>query len=200
VEAVIKEPPTLSTTFETSSRRADEEWSGLFAELATGRLAALDRLYDLASRQLYGLALWRTGSEADAADVVQDVFVRVVEQGRRLATVRNPKAWLLTVTHRAAIDVTRRRSRRSAEPLEEYSFLTACDDDSERMLDAAQASVLLAGLPEIHREVIFLKHFAGCTFVEIGEILGVPKFTAASRYRAGIEKLRKTMEGDHDTR
>jgi DNA-directed RNA polymerase specialized sigma24 family protein len=103
-------------------------------------------------------------------------------------------------THRAAIDVTRRRSRRSAEPLEEYSFLTACDDDSERMLDAAQASVLLAGLPEIHREVIFLKHFAGCTFVEIGEILGVPKFTAASRYRAGIEKLRKTMEGDHDTR
>lgn len=197
---MIKEPPTLSTTFETSSRRADEEWSGLFAELATGRLAALDRLYDLASRQLYGLALWRTGSEADAADVVQDVFVRVVEQGRRLATVRNPKAWLLTVTHRAAIDVTRRRSRRSAEPLEEYSFLTACDDDSERMLDAAQASVLLAGLPEIHREVIFLKHFAGCTFVEIGEILGVPKFTAASRYRAGIEKLRKTMEGDHDTR
>jgi RNA polymerase sigma-70 factor (ECF subfamily) len=163
-------------------------------------LAALDRLYDLASRQLYGLALWRTGSEADAADVVQDVFVRVVEQGRRLATVRNPKAWLLTVTYRAAIDVTRRRSRRSAEPLEEYSFLTACDDDSERMLDAAQASVLLAGLPEIHREVIFLKHFAGCTFVEIGEILGVPKFTAASRYRAGIEKLRKTMEGDHDTR
>lgn len=197
---MIKEPPTLSTTFETSSRRADEEWSGLFAELATGRLAALDRLYDLASRQLYGLALWRTGSEADAADVVQDVFVRVVEQGRRLATVRNPKAWLLTVTHRAAIDVTRRRSRRSAEPLEEYSFLTACDDDSERMLDAAQASVLLAGLPEIHREVIFLKHFAGCTFVEIGEILGVPKFTAASRYRAGIEKLRKTMEGDHDAR
>ncbi len=197
---MIKEPPTLSTTFETSSRRADEEWSGLFAELATGRLAALDRLYDLASRQLYGLALWRTGSEADAADVVQDVFVRVVEQGRRLAKVRNPKAWLLTVTHRAAIDVTRHRSRRSAEPLEEYSFLTACDDDSERMLDAAQASVLLAGLPEIHREVIFLKHFAGCTFVEIGEILGVPKFTAASRYRAGIEKLRKTMEGDHDTR
>jgi RNA polymerase sigma-70 factor (ECF subfamily) len=163
-------------------------------------MAALDRLYDLAARQLYGLALWRTGSEEDAADVVQDVFVRVVEQGSRLAKVRKPKSWLLTVTHRAAIDVTRRRSRRSAEPLEEYSFLTAGDSDSDRMIDAAQASVLLAGLPDSHREVVFLKHFAGCTFVEIGEILGVPKFTAASRYRAGIDKLRKLMEGDDDAR
>jgi RNA polymerase sigma-70 factor (ECF subfamily) len=68
------------------------------------------------------------------------------------------------------------------------------------MLDAAHVSTMLAGLPETHRDVIFLKHFAGCTFVEIGEIVGVPKFTAASRYRAGIEKLRKMMEGDHDTR
>jgi hypothetical protein len=40
----------------------------------------------------------------------------------------------------------------------------------------------------------------GCTFAEIGEIVGVPKFTAASRYRIGIEKLRKLMENDHEIR
>ena len=192
--------PTLSTEVDDPTRRAGDDWRGLFADLAAGRMESLEKLYDAASRQLYGLALWRTGSEDDAADVVQDVFVRLVEQGRRLSKIRKPRAWLLTVTHRAAIDVTRRRVRRSAEPLEEYSFLTAAGDESERMLDAAQVSRLLAGLPETHRDVIFLKQFAGCTFVEIGQIVGVPKFTAASRYRAGIEKLRKLMEGDHDTR
>lgn len=192
--------PTLSTEVDDPTRRAGDDWRGLFADLAAGRMESLEKLYDAASRQLYGLALWRTGSEDDAADVVQDVFVRLVEQGRRLLKIRKPRAWLLTVTHRAAIDVTRRRVRRSAEPLEEYSFLTAAGDESERMLDAAQVSKLLAGLAEIHRDVIFLKQFAGCTFVEIGQIVGVPKFTAASRYRAGIEKLRKFMEGDHDTR
>jgi DNA-directed RNA polymerase specialized sigma24 family protein len=62
------------------------------------------------------------------------------------------------------------------------------------MLDAAQVSVLLAGLQETHRDVIYLKHFAGCTFAEIGEIVGVPKFTAASRYRNGVSKLRQLME------
>jgi len=199
VDAVTDDLPTLSPEVDTPLRRTDEDWREIFADLAEGRLQFLDDLYDAAARQLYGLALWRTGSEEDAADVVQDVFVRVAEQGPRLARIRNPRAWLLTVTHRAAIDVTRRRNRRATEPLEEYSFLTA-GDDSKRMLDAAQVSTLLAGLPETHRDVIFLKHFAGCTFVEIGEIVGVPKFTAASRYRNAIEKLRILMEGDHDTR
>ena len=188
----------VSHASERAPRHANEDWRGLFADLAAGRLAALDELYDAAAPRLYGLALWRTGSEDDAADVVQDVFVRVAEQGARLAKVRNPKAWLLTVTHRAAVDVTRRLRRRQAESVDDFPLLASPDNDSERVLDAAQVSVLLAALPEKHREVIYLKHYAGCTFAEIGAIVGVPKFTAASRYRNGIQKLRKLMEGDHE--
>ena len=194
VEAVTDELPPLASEGDAPARRAEGSWHDLFQDLVDGRQAALAELYDAAAPKLYGLALWRTGSEEDAADVVQDVFVRVVEQGSRLAKVRNPKAWLLTVTHRAAIDTTRRRRRREAEPIEEFPYLTAADGNSERMLDAAQVSVLLAGLPETHRNVIYLKHFAGCTFAEIGEIVGVPKFTAASRYRNGVSKLRQLME------
>jgi RNA polymerase sigma-70 factor (ECF subfamily) len=196
VEAVIEDslqPPPESA--ETTSRN-QASWRSLFDELAAGRNSALEALYDLAAPKLYGLALWRTASEEDAADVVQDVFVRVIEQGRRLVNVKNPKAWLLTVTHRAAVDVTRRRRRRSAEPLEQCSFLAADEEDSERMLDAARASELLAELPDLHRDVIYLRHFADCTFAEIGEIVGVPKFTAASRYRNGVSKLRQMMEGE----
>ncbi len=196
MEAVIEDslqPPPESA--ETTSRN-QASWRSLFDELAAGRNSALEALYDLAAPKLYGLALWRTASEEDAADVVQDVFVRVIEQGRRLVNVKNPKAWLLTVTHRAAVDVTRRRRRRSAEPLEQCSFLAADEEDSERMLDAARASELLAELPDLHRDVIYLRHFADCTFAEIGEIVGVPKFTAASRYRNGVSKLRQMMEGE----
>jgi DNA-directed RNA polymerase specialized sigma24 family protein len=97
-----------------------------------------------------------------------------------------------------AVDHMRRRSRRSAEPLDEYPFLTAADGHGERMLDAAQVSLLLSALSEASREILYLKHFMGCTFAEIGEIVGVPKFTAASRYRSGIEQLRKLMENDHE--
>jgi RNA polymerase sigma-70 factor (ECF subfamily) len=198
VEAVTDDLPPFGPEREEPVRSADEDWRGLFSDLAAGRLAALDALYDAAAPRLYGLALWRTGSEEEAADVVQDVFVRIAEQGARLISVRNPHAWLLTVTRRIAVDLTRKRRRRTAEPLDDYPYLTAADDHSERMLDAAQVSALLSALPETSREIIYLRHFAGCTFAEIGEIVGVPKFTAASRYRNGIQKLRKLMEGDHE--
>ncbi len=192
--------PFVTTERDHPARSADEDWRGIFADLAAGRLSALGTLFDAAATQLYGLALWRTGSEEDAADIVQDVFVRVAEQGSKLASVRNPRAWLLTVTRRIAVDHVRRKSRRATEPLDEYSFLTAADGHSERMLDAAQVSVLLSALPETCREILYLRHFVGCTYSEIGQIVGVPKFTAASRYRSGIEKLRKLMENDHEAR
>lgn len=189
---------TLEQT--STSRRGEGDWLRWFSDIAAGRLGALDDLYDAAASRLYGLALWRTGSAEDAADVVQDVFVRVVEQGARLKKIRNPIAWLLTVTNRAAIDVTRRRRRRQAEPLDTCAFLTVADEDDERMFAATQVSAILAGLPDTQRVVIYLKHFVGCTFSEIGDIVGAPKFTAASRYRNGIENLRKLMEGDHEAR
>jgi RNA polymerase sigma-70 factor (ECF subfamily) len=198
VEAVIDDLPPISNESARAHRKADEDWRNLFKHLAAGRLAALDELYDAAASKIYGLALWRTGSEEDAADVVQDVFVRVAEQGGRLAKVRNPRAWIMTVTNRAAIDVIRRRSRRQTEPLDNCAFLIAVDDDDKRILEATQVSALLVGLPDTQRVVIYLKHFVGCTLAEIGDIVGVPKFTAASRYRNGIQKLRKLLEGDHE--
>ena len=190
------QPPSPSSDRNRPARSDDGAWRRIFADLAEGRQSALDDLYDLASRQLYGLALWRTGSEDDAADVVQTVFVKVAEQGPKLASIRNPKGWLLTVAHRAAVDIARRRTRHSVEPLDEYPFLTAADGDNDRMLDAAHASVLLAEMPPTLRDVIYLKHFADCTFAEIGAIVGIPTFTAASRYRKGISDLRSLMEDE----
>jgi RNA polymerase sigma-70 factor (ECF subfamily) len=199
VEAVSNDLLGPSSGSDVPIRRTEDDWRGVFRALATGHMSALEDLYDAVAAKLYGLALWRTGSEEDAADVVHDVFVRVVDQGPRLANVRNPKAWLLTVAHRAAVDVTRRRRRRQAESLEDCPFLAANAVDGVQRVDAARASQLLAGLPPAQRDAVYLRHFADCSFAEIGEIVGVPKFTAASRYRIGIGKLRRLMEGDHET-
>ena len=64
------------------------------------------------------------------------------------------------------------------------------------VVDAGRASALLAQLPPAQREVIYLHHYAGHTFSSVGKIVGVPTFTAASRYRLGLEKLRRLMEGN----
>jgi RNA polymerase sigma-70 factor (ECF subfamily) len=198
METVIDDvPPTIDGVEADRGPEAPDTgngWGEIFASIARDEAKGLHRLYDRAAHQLYGLALWRTGSPEDAADIVQEVFVRVAEQGPRLEKVRNPRAWLLTVAHRLAVDLTRRRRVREADPLEAHPYLEAARDDPDRIVDAERASSLIALLPGKQREVVFLRHFAECTFAEIGRIVGVPTFTAASRYRLGVQRLRRFME------
>jgi RNA polymerase sigma-70 factor (ECF subfamily) len=163
----------------------------LFGELAAGGDAALAQIYRVAADELYGLALWRSGSPADAADAVQEVFVRVVQRKAGLGRIRDPLAYLRRMAHRAAIDQYRKRARRRESPLEAVHFLEAEDGSPERRIDAERASRSLAELPASQREAIYLRHFGGCSFAEIGRATGVPTFTAASRYRLGMRRLRE---------
>ncbi len=167
-----------------------ERLRDLLATLGRGETAALDALYDLFADELYGLALWRTGSPADAADVVQEVFVRLAGARRRLGSIADPRAYLRRMAHTAAIDVHRSSARRREAPLEECRFLESTDDSPERLADARRVSALLGRLPVAQREAIYLRHFAGCSFSEIGRATRVPTFTAASRYRIGMERLK----------
>jgi RNA polymerase sigma-70 factor (ECF subfamily) len=187
------------TVRSTSAGDTENRWRGVFAELAEGRLHALDELYDLAATDVYRLALWRTGSLEDAEDVVQDVFVKVAEQGARLMRVRHPRRWLLTVTHRRSIDLIRHRKKRRTENIEDAPFLEAPPDDPHLALEARRLSRLIARLPEKQREVVLLRHYADCTFADIGRITGVPTFTAASRHRLALARLRRLLEVDHDS-
>jgi RNA polymerase sigma-70 factor (ECF subfamily) len=170
-----------------------EAWRRLFAGIAEGRAEALEALYDLAVDRVHGLAAWRLGSAAEAADVVQDVFVRVAESREVLREVKDPRAWLLTVAHRISVDHARRRSRRRTVELDERWLVEPVSEDPTRRLEARAVTAALAALPDRLRVTVYLHHFAGCTFAETGRITGVPTFTAASRYRAGIRRLRKRL-------
>lgn len=166
-----------------------------FEALARGDAGALEVVWDLAGRRLYGLALWRTGNREDASDVVQEVFARLACRREELREVRAPGVWLLSVAHHAAIDLVRRRARRESEPLERAALVVAPSDDPDRRIDAERVSSHLSRLPARQREAVALRHVSGFSFREIGRITGVPTFTAASRCRLGLERLQRLMEG-----
>ena len=165
----------------------------LFRDLASGRTQALDGIYSVCSDEVYGLALWRTGSATDAADVVQEVFVRLASRRSRLGRIRNPLAYVRRMAYRASIDVHRKRTRRREEPIEACPLMEARSESPERHVDAGRVSRLLGKLPPKQRQTIFLRHFAECSFAEIGRATGVPTFTAASRYRLGMRRLKRLI-------
>jgi len=129
--------------------------------------------------------------EADAQDLVQEA---VLEAAQRLDAQRPPPAPLVFSTiRRRAIDLARRQARRSNRELAasdqatELWFDTSVDErERAKLIQDAMSK-----LPEMFREVITLKIWGGLTFAEIGEALGIPANTAASRYRYAVEELRK---------
>jgi RNA polymerase sigma-70 factor (ECF subfamily) len=170
--------------------RFDASLSLAAAALSEGRNEALDLIWDRCARELYGLALWRTACVADAEDAVQEVFLKLARSPKALLAAARPRAYLLTMAHRAAVDQLRRRRER---PLDPNLVLVGPSVDPTRAADAEQASRLVQGLPPRQRTAVFLKLFAELSFAEIGRITGVPTFTASSRYRLAIRRLRRQM-------
>jgi RNA polymerase sigma-70 factor (ECF subfamily) len=171
--------------------RPPDDLAAAFAALAAGSTEALADLYAWTGAEIFGLALWRTGSRDDAADVVQEVFVKVMSERPRLAGVRRPRAWLLTVAHRCAVDVMRQR-RRDAPPVSD-DLLDPVREEPGVRVDAARLSTLLHDLPAAQREALYLRHFAELGFRDIGAVTGVSTFTAATRYRLGVARLRRRL-------
>jgi RNA polymerase sigma-70 factor (ECF subfamily) len=157
--------------------------------LAEGDMGALAHIYDAHARRLFGLALWLTGSRDGAEDVLQSVFLKLAGRGADLLAVRQPHAYLLRMTRNEAYETLSRRDRRREAPLEEA--LSVPDEvpppDRIASLDLARA---LSGLPPEQREVIYLHLFEGLTFREAGHVAGVSLFTAASRYRLALKRMR----------
>lgn len=167
---------------------------GALRNLAAGDHDALGELYDLFADELYGLALWICGNADDAADVIQTLFVRVLQRRHRMGNIHHPRAYLMKMVRSISSDLRQGRHR-----LERFdtTLLQPVVPDVERRLEADRATSLVARLPAKQRAVIYLRFFAELTFGDIGRVMGISTFTAASRHRLAMRKLRRWM-GDRN--
>lgn len=133
--------------------------------------------------------------ESDAQDLVQEALTEAAQ--RHGDGGAPPPALVYATIRRRAIDLARSQDRRAEreavamEPAPEAWFDTSLEDREMRQL----IQETMSRLPDIYREVITLKLWGDLTFAEIAEALGIPANTAASRYRYGLEELRKLTKG-----
>ncbi len=183
-----KDMPTLSVVQETQS--SPSEWRGWLATHGPRML--------LFARQ-------QTRSQQDAEDVLQDAIVKLVEKIRNDEFIGGPEAWqpyLYTTIRRLAIDLSRRDDRRkrredtvsieTGDAMHEV-FHPWFESESSGDETRVQLEDKLKELPQKFSEVILMKIWGERTFAEIGEILGISQNTAASRYRYGLEALKKSL-------
>ncbi len=158
----------------------------------------LEAIYAEYATQLYRHALALTGQREDAEDVLQSVFVKLTRAQharRRGAAIDDMEAYLHTAVHRQALTTISRRRRAAGverEARERMRFVTA--DDERFDGDAERVDRAIRRLPPEQREVLLLHVYEDMTFRRLGELLGVSKDTAASRYRYAIAKLREWLD------
>jgi len=162
-------------------------------------------------RRLFDFIRKRVPTEADAEDILQDVFYQLVETYRLMKPVEQLTAWLFTVARNKITD----RFRKHKPDLLEDKIIKKSGDDEGEMLnisdiipdktDSAEMLMLrsaimdeletaLEELPEEQREVFVFHELEGRSFSDIAAVTGVQINTLLSRKRYAVVYLRKRLQ------
>ena len=132
-------------------------------------------------------------ADADSAeDIVQDVFLKAHLHIGTLADSSRLQSWLYQLTRNAIIDYYR-RTRVTVEVPEDLPAFVAEDarDAVARLTPAVQAMV--AALPEIYREALYLTEYEGLTQKQLAHRLGLSVSGAKSRVQRARQLLKQML-------
>jgi len=127
----------------------------------------------------------------DADDAWSETFLAALRAYPELPGDANVEAWLVTIAHRKAIDITRAAGRR-AIPVAEIPENPSAQRADGRDLDLAAA---LAGLPRKQREAVAYHYLAGLPYQDVAAVIGGSADAARRSAADGIANLRKSYPG-----
>ena len=152
---------------------------------------------------LYRLALYMSGNESDAKDLVQDTYLRAYRFFDSFEAGTNCKAWLTTILKNTFINTVRRKKGHphmvhlpdmegngvelpAGSDTEDEVFKDLLDDDVTVAIDA---------LPAEYKATILLADVEGLSYKEVADIVGCPIGTVMSRLHRGRRLLRESLHG-----
>jgi RNA polymerase sigma-70 factor (ECF subfamily) len=160
------------------------------------------------ARLVYRIAYSVSRNHQDAEDATQETFLRVLRHRGKLASVKDPRAWLARIAWRVAIE---RKTKVAEVPIENISEVAA--ELRSRMVSADEVVMgtemtsvmekLIAMLPAKLRDPLTLSTIKELSPSEIAMVLGINEAAIRSRvFRARQilrEKLAALLEGKHGT-
>jgi len=174
--------------------------------LRRGDLDALSELISRYQNRLYRYLLRIVRQPAEAEDLFQQTWLKVVEKIGAFDADRNFDAWLFTLARNLAIDHLRRvRPQSLDEPLDDSRHcetmadrIPSRDDTPLEQALAAERRIAIgdamAALPLIYREVLTLRFEEEMNIEDIAQVTAVPLSTPKSRPRRALEQLREALD------
>jgi RNA polymerase sigma-70 factor, ECF subfamily len=150
------------------------------------------------SRMVFKIAYSVLRQHADAEDVAQEVFLRVLRHGKELSRVRNQKAWVAKISWRTSLD----RAKRREYPQEELEkaiegLRTGAVDIADALAEQQRLEILrmlIATLPRDLREPLVLSTVQEMSNSDIAEVLAIPEASVRTRMARARTMLRQKLE------
>lgn len=175
----------------------------LVARAQEGEPRAFEALVRRWERPIFSLAYRLVGSDEDARDVCQETFLAAFRNLRSFRGEAKFSSWLYRIALNAC------HSRQRQQPTEQVSLEEQAETRGfdppdpasamdARLFQAERAQLVrraLAALPADMRQVIVMKEYEGLKFHEIADALGIPVSTVKTRLYAGLNMLRRRLEG-----
>ena len=155
----------------------------------------------------FKLALQILGQTADAQDVLQDsVSIAIVHNSAPKSSSADFKPWFYRVVRNKSLDKLREQKRHQIEEFDEqvdHELDSKLAADPEQAAETTQLNLkikaALAVLPQQQRELVLLKDYHQMSYLEIAEVLDIPKGTVMSglhRARLALKTLLTETVGD----
>lgn len=170
----------------------------LVIQLQSNRLESLGVLFDRHRNMVYRTALAITVDIEAAADLLQDVFLRLHRYATNIDPDRPLEPWLYRITINMSYDWVKSRKRlpKPLDVISEWFTSTAKNipyDTVEKDDDIRQVYAAIASLPLSQRAVVVLYYLNDLKIQEISEILEIPVGTVKSRLHYGRISLRRYL-------
>ena len=167
----------------------------LIRKVHSGSKDALNAIVEKYYDEIYRFCLYLTGQAADSYDITQEVFFRFIKYVDSYE-YRNLKGYLLIIARNLCRDYFHHKQDTAC--IEEASYAGKEDAELHNLEDRQLLWHALHELPVKQREVIILRIYEELRFHEIAGILGCNLSTVKSRFRLGVQSLRKIMEASDE--
>ena len=186
----------------------DDSDESLMLRYRDGDVRAFEVLVTRHRRSIYNFILRFVRDTAQAEDVLQETFLRVIKGADAYEKQAKFTTWLYTIARNLCVDAARRGKHRKAASLD----APVGDDEGAALIDlvaggdpgaekqsvnrelGARLRKAIEALPEEQREIFLLREVSDLQFNEIAQIVGCPENTVKSRMRYALEKLRLELD------
>ena len=192
------------------SATGPESDEALVRAFRAGDASAFQVLLGRYRTPIFNYLLRMAGNRAEAEELFQDVFLKVIERIDDFRGEARFATWLYAIARNRCIDHARRMSFRrhrsldvvdvpgGAPRVERIASPKGTERRTEERLIEERIGHAVEALPDDQREVFLLRQVQGLSFKEIAEVVDAPVNTVKSRMRYALERLQESLADYRD--